>query len=379
MAAIVKSVQKFTVTLGAGTASATEELAAGTVTANCFPFPGTRITTPNGAALQGYATDVYFTNPGGTPTLNVETGTGATRALVVECTIIEVDPTVSNTSVQQGAFNIATSEFTTNVVVDPADMAKAFPIVTWQMDGATSDYRECLAFVEFGSSGTDVDELEIDRDGSSGAVAMSGHWYVVESDEFTIQAVQIYDTSDTGTGALSPSVTLSETACFGSYKAGTDTGAANDVFTIDCTLSTNSIDWLSEDPGGYRQGTWYAVSFDSSVGNVQHGTTDPRPQGADASETVALPTSVDRTRSLVHPTGMPGCLASGSFTSTTSANCMDAFCAWDFSNDGTPSDGHIRVQHNTTGGGTGNYLSWQVIEWELTGGSTPARRVMVIS
>ena len=370
MSAIVKSIQKFSVALPASTALATEELAAGTVTANCVPYICTRITTGASNSFQEYATDAYFTNPGGTPTLNIETGSAATRALVVEVTVIEFDTSVSNTSVQQGTFDFTTTETNTTESLTAVDLAKTYPYVTWQMGGATSAYGACFCFVEFASNGTDDDLLDFDRS-VNGAVAMSGHWYTVESDEFTVQAIQNYFSGASNTESLSPSVTLAQTACFGSSK-NDNTADNNERSTIDCVITANDITCQCPTAAGYRQGTWYAVSFDSSVGNVQHGT---RAQVTSIASDSFDITSVDRTRSLVHPTSNPGCFTNGSFPGTSADDTNDAFCAWDFVDDDT-----IRVQHSTAGGEASNDLTWQVIEWELTAaGPAPSRRVMVIS
>ncbi len=375
MAAIVKSIEKFTITLAAGTTKASATLTKGQVKANCVPVIGTRITTPNGADFHGYAPDAYFEI--GTEEVSVETGAAATRALVVEVTVHEFDPSVSNTSVLQETFAFTTSEDSSDVQVDLTkgatldehDVTKAFPYVTWQMGGATSAWGACCCFAEF--KPTDASIMEMDR-WITGSVTMTGHLYVVQSDEFTVQWEGFNATGATGSATWDTAITLAETFVMGSYK-NANGGLANAPSTLEVSTTDTTLAIQAANGADARQGTWYAVSMDSSVGNVQHGSLTES-----ASPTVPTTveiTAVDEGRSVVMATGLPGNMGGGSFPGTASADVQDAFCAWDFVDTDT-----IQVTHSTGGGEASNDLTWQVIEWELTAGApaTP-RRVMVVS
>ncbi len=165
----------------------------------------------------------------------------------------------------------------------------------------------------------------------------------------------------------------------GSYKVGGGSGNVPSKNTIEVQMTplpttATAVALQADDPGGFRQGTWYTVSMDSSVGNVQHGELTQAT--ALASQSIDI-TAVDEDASLVMSTGLPGNCGGGSFPGNDSSDDPDAFCAWDFD----PAQANkIRVQHSTAGGAADNDLTWQVIEWEVIAGApaTP-RRVMVVS
>ena len=366
MAAIVKSIEKFSLTLGAGTASASGTLTKGQTTANCLPVIGTRVTTIDTNHLQAYATDAYFSGS----TVVVETGRETTRALVVEVTVIEFDTTVSNTRVDQYVFDFTDTEASSVVTVSLSptpDTTKAFPYITWQMGGDAQAWGPNLCFAEFKPG--DASIMEMDR-GIHGSVTMAGHLYIVQSDEFTVQSKQLYIPDASNTVALSPSVTLAETFLMGSYKSDY-IESYNMAGSVEASFTSSLLTVQADNAAGYRQGTWYAVSMDSSVGNVQHGSLTQ--STSVASQSIDI-TAVDEDASLVMATGLPGNMGGGSFPRTSDER-GDVFCAWDFVDTDT-----IRVQHGTVGGDADNDLTWQVIEWETTG-TPPAtgRRVMVIS
>jgi len=365
MAAIVKSVQKESITLGVGTTSSSAALS-GQTTANCIPFRTIRVTTPGalGFDLAAYAVDVYFS---GTNVV-AERASGTDSALVVEVSVVEFDTTVSNTRVEQGTFTIPSANPT--VTIDSRngngnlDLSKAFPCVTWIAPN-TDAWGEARVFAEWQPADTTGVTLDIDRV-TTGVGDVTGHWYVVQSDEFSVQAEQMFvpngGTSDSNT--LGTTVTLAETFVIGGYK--TNTNFLNQRGTGKVDLTTTSVTTSTNNTSDYFQGTMYIVSMGSTCGNVQHISIDN--QASTASESVNI-TAVTQADSIVLPTGLN--LSGGAFTGSANPDVADAFCAWDFVDQDT-----VRVQHNTSGGETGQDLTAQVIEWELT---AAPRRVMVIS
>lgn len=346
----VKSVERFSITLAAGTASNSASLTKSQVTANCVPFITHRVTTIASPVddFSETCVDAYFSGS----TVVVETSEGTTRALVVEVTVVEFDS--SRVTVQQGTYQMSASASAT-ASITAVTLANTFLVHAWQLSGNPATHQHAGVRGRF----TSTTQLTFDRSGTTGTV--DGHWYVIESDsgDFTVEEFTITLTAATSGTATISAVTMAKTFLVGSHTI-TDTTDDNADGSIEAVLTnTTTVTIQRTTGGGNIVYTGYAVEFAAGGDEtVQRGQIAA--QGATASQNVSGLTAVDLDVAMVHAAGSPMSWKNGSFPGSGSSDNCDAFCAWDFVNTTT-----IRVQHTTSGGEASNDLSWEVIEWAI--------------
>lgn len=350
MAGIV-SVERLTVTLAAGTASASANLTKSQTLANCVPFATHRVTTVASPVddYGEYCIDVEMQS--GPNRVTVTTSGGTPRALVVEISVVEFDAT--KVTVQSGTYQMAASASTTEAVTAVV-LANTFLVHSWQVSGSPATHQHAAVRGRF----TSTTQLTFNRIGTTGTV--DGHWFVIESDnaDFSVQEISITLTAATsGTDTLT-AVTLNKTFIIGSYTIS-DTTDDNADGSIEAVLTnTTTVTIQRAAGGGNIVYTGYAIEFAGGGAEVvQRGQIAA--QGSTASQNVEI-TAVDLDVAMVQAAGSPQSWKNGSFPGSGSSDNADPFCGWDFVDLDT-----IRVQHSTNGGEASNDLSWEVIEWEI--------------
>ena len=366
MAAFVKSIEKFSLTIAAGNGTESGTLTKLQTTANCVPFLSVRCSTvPSPTDDHGaFCVDAYFSGS----TVVVETGTTATRVMVAEVTVVEFDSVLIN--VQQGAYSFTSTASSDTVTIDAVDEGNTFLYHTWQASGTNDSAGEYHIRGRLDST----TEANFQR-GRNTVTTIDGHFYVVEalSGEFTVQPITI---AMTGTQQLATIPTtladLSKTMWVGSYKSSVNNND-NASNTGDCFInSTTQATFNRHGSLNDLQGEWYAVEFAGDE-FVQRGTLVVT-TGA-ASHPVNLGTPVTEANAMVRGTGHTNSFTGGEFDGIGSDDPPAAPAAWTFVDSDT-----IQMDHNTSGDADLYNVSWEVIEWDVAGGAPPAtRRVMVIS
>ena len=250
----IVSVERFSVTLAAGTASASANLTKSQTLANCVPFATHRVTTVASPVddYSEYCIDVEMQS--GPNRVTVTTSEGTTRALVVEITVVEFDAT--KVTVQSGTYQMSASASTT-ASVTAVVLANTFLVHGWQVSGNPATQEHAAVRGRF----TSTTQLTFDRIGTTGTV--DGHWYVIESDnaDFTVQEISITLTAAaSGTDTIT-SVTMNKTFLVGSY---TLSSPADDNSLGSCeVVLTNATTVTVQRTGstGNLTYTGYAISF----------------------------------------------------------------------------------------------------------------------
>ena len=181
MTAFVKSVEYLEITLtGAGPTSA--NLTKGQTIADCVPFFAVNLTdTVNDFPNRRYV-DVFF-EAGPKVTAQRDNSTGT---VIVGVFVVEFD-TSGNISVEQGTWDLLTSETGTTEAITSVTTTKAFCVISYRHGSVTDDFNEAQVAVSFNSG----IELAFDRVTATGAV--TGRYYVVSTSgtDFSVQHVSI--------------------------------------------------------------------------------------------------------------------------------------------------------------------------------------------
>ena len=370
--AFVKSVENYTLTLPAGTALASTSITPQT-SADCIPFFSYRCTTGigSGNATDQICPDVYFDVSNN---VVAETGSGSTRALVVEISVVEFDTT--KVDVQQGPWSVATSGVIDQVTLGSSVTAEnTFAVFSYTLDAATTDLREanfrCFLSAQTGTA----TQIEFERHDSAGP-AVSGHYFTAEalSGEFDVQAFTVVHETSTGdTTNTDPDWNRDETAYFSSFSG---LSSSND-------LRENSIYFnTSGDP---ITAVAYGVSiagnegFDASIflvhftGNEQvetehtnadNSTTNTRTLGTDFG---------DQDICTIHTPTQPFLIQG--YNNLAAGDRDDALHGWEWEGLSTAI-----VRWRRLAGITATfYPPAQIIAWDVVAGAPATRRVMVTS
>ncbi len=349
----VLSVERLTITLAAGTASASANLTKSQTLANCAVFMSKRNTTTASPADNWAQQCVDVELQSGPDRVTATTNNGATRALVVECTVVEFDP--ARVTVQQGTFTIAAAASSGTATITAVTLANSFVVAHWESAASDNINDSSAVRARF----TSTTQLTFDRGATSGAI--NGHYFVVESDsaDFSVEEVTITLSAVASNTGTITSVTMAKTFLTGSYTAS-GTADDNTLGSIEVVLTNaTTITVQRNGTGGTIVWTGHAIEFAGGGDeNVQRGQIAA--QGATASQNVTV-TSVDLTEAMVNNAGHNGAsFKHNSFPGGGSSDNSDSQCGWDFVDATT-----IRVQHSTGGGEASNDLSWEVVEWEI--------------
>jgi hypothetical protein len=301
----------------------------------------------------------------------VETENFATRALVVEVTVVEFHP--DDTNVQSDVYTIldtATSDTDTVTEVVPGN---TFLYHTWR-GGNANDNESSAVRGRFTSSTV----VAFDRSTLANVNAINGHYYVVESTngDFTVQSdtITVASPDQAETVTLTSTVTMAKTFLLGSYKTDTLTGDNNRNIPYLELQDADTIRLFRQSSALGVTAQVFTITFaGGGAENVQRGVLEQTV--STASEDVNITTVGTQSTSMA---SIPAASSfkHGGIDGSGSAAVIDSMCDLTLVDLDPGTD--VRFQHSIEGTIATCHWSWEVIEWELSaGGST--RRVMVIS
>jgi hypothetical protein len=361
--AFIKSVEKFSISLPAATASASGTLTKSQDTDNCVPYTTYRVVSGGGLSryYDKYACDVDFDTA---DEVTVSRTDSVNCAVWAEVTVVEYDDT--KVTVQSGTFSISDGATTDNATLTTIVENSSYPYVNYHTTLANDHRRAASIRARIDATTT----LGIYRPYVSDDV--NGHWYLIESDDsdFTTEEVS-FDTTGASASATIDTVDVDKTAVFSS---GFPSNFTSDNSTETWRVRLSSPTQITTDRQGTAGTIWtaaYAVKFAGDE-VVQRGSTTQT--SADALEDIVLPSALTNLEANAMVFTSSSAYTSCSFPGTDDADIPDAFAAWSWVDADT-----IRVQHGVTGGEANNIINWEVIEWALDAPVGPTRRVMVIS
>ena len=385
----VLSVQKHTITIASGNASAQADLTGGPVLANCVPFFSTRVSSvsTNGANdVDEYAVSVDFV-AGAPDKVRARTANFGTlpRALVVEVAVVEFDPAKVNVyqgtaTISEGATSTALSDaFGVAVTVDLSKSWLTFGYI------GVGDWENMFNLTARGRF-TSTSELTFDVTDTGSTVGID--WYVAEavdqgggvySWEVDPVSITIADITSSNTATLSPAVSnTAKTFLLGSYNVSAGiSGTAVDSTSVDAVLTNGSTVTCSRyGEDGPINWSGFAVELAGNENVYRGNISQVTPTASENDNIGATVASAD---SMVVRAGNIGSLCAGAWSGFNQADMPDAMPAFTFV--GTGDVTQITCQHAINGTENGTVsISWEVIEWDV-GGAPPVtpRRVMVIT
>jgi hypothetical protein len=375
MAGIVKSIEKVSITLVATDLTESASLTSQTI-ANCVPFASWRLTTeatPEDSWDQNNHDIVIESGP----QVTASTTNADERESVVECSVVEFDPTYVN--VQSGTFSISASTASSgSVTIGTAVTTSKSWMIHYYKVGSDASPTNVEAAVRGRITGTNT--VEFDRAAASGP-AISGHWWVVEckNTEWDVQTVDMLQVS-TGeeTGTIGTTVTPARTFCIASNHS---TSGSSDDSNDSAYMYLKDGDTVAMNRtagGGDNQGHFQIVQFASGGDElVQRGVREEATITGNA-VSFDITTAVDEAKSIVRP--VCHSWRSGFTKGSSSNDTAGSIAAWSWVDTGASAN-TIQYQHHLAAGDQIDLrFPWEVIEWEFaTAGPGPARRVMVIS
>ena len=370
MAGVV-DVERFSLTLAAGTATASGTLTKGQTVVNCVPYMTCRMVTPPTTPdnPEHHAVDVYFSGN----TVVVETDEFDVRSIVCEVTVVQYDGV--RILVDPITFSLTTSEAsTTEAITDIVDLDQAYIYCACQIQTANSLFETTALRARITSTTVATfDQSVINSE-------VSGHAWVVRSvsnQDFTVQplSVTLADTVDLDNTGSITAVDEAKTFLMGSHHGGS--GDDSNDSSIHCWLSgtggtVDTVNVERQNTSGTISWSGFAVTFDSGGDEkVERGTV--LQTAGTASENVDLQGTWDSDFRQVINSGqmtLPNCSTAG----YASQNFPECRAAWDWVDNDT-----IRVQHYVySSPSTDNRISYEAIQWSAGAASTP-RRVMVVT
>jgi hypothetical protein len=378
MASYVKSIQRFSVTLGVGTSSVSTALAGGTVVANCVPFISKKVTTAptTNDDFRELAVDAYFSGSD----VVVATTNSASRALTVNIEVVEFDGTY--VAVEAVAFTLADLDLaeTFSYTSFTNYATKAFIYHTWRCNGTLFTWGSQNVSARLSSATL----FEIERgSNSAGCGAIDGHVYIVKDtgaqNTFSTQYRQVVIAAGSTTQNSTALTSIDDTKTFliGGHLsgAGTDDNLdstvdaklafvdPNYVITVSRVGTTNSCTWRGS-----------AVQFAGSAELVQRGTLVQTTVDGDENQTFPTAVNTSYQDSLVKFAGNPGGHSAGAFEGTDDANVPESMCALSFVINNTT----INIQHLATASDNAT-ISWEVVRFDVTPPAAAGRRIFVIT
>lgn len=305
--------------------------------------------------------DVY---PTSTTVVTAERFGSAAYACSVTAYVFEVD---ADTTLYKGTWAMTNAE-TSDAAVSIGGTVTLANTIGWhyrQNEGEAApgdDWDPDGAWTRMSFASTTT--LDFDRNAAKGEC--SGHWFVVESTDLTVEHVtKTLSGTDTSIDETITSVTTAETYLLGSYL--TDNIAYNDEACFDVTLQdATTVEWQRAISAA-DDFDWYVMVVSDSNNTVQRGEFTADNVTTDS----ATITSTDRTRSIVKSGyGTSGWGANNKYEDGTCISHIDEM--W-LSADTTANLERGAVQ----GSSGGNRVTWEVVQFTVEAGST--RRVMVIS
>lgn len=178
--AVVKSVEKVTLTLCATTSVATN-LTLGQDDTMCVPFYTHRADGGFAGDWREHLVDVYFDDNLGTARITAKRSRATTPGQKVIAYAVEFDPAEVN--VQSASFSFTGS--TTTFTITSVDTTKAFALVNARNTQGANNFDDVMP----GADITAATSLQVRR--ASTFAALQGHYYVVEdqNSNFTVQKI----------------------------------------------------------------------------------------------------------------------------------------------------------------------------------------------
>ena len=374
--AFVTSVKKYQLTLGVGTAQASIDLDDQTE-ADCIPFFSYRCTTGigSGTALDQMCLDVYF-NAG---QVVAETGSGSTRALAVEVSVVEFDQ--SKVEVQQGTWSIAASNSSKSETLGSSvTEANTFMVFSYTLDAATTGFSDAAFMGQRSST-----QATFSRLGSSGPAA-SGHYFTAEalSSEFdVVQYTTGVSTATTKNVTTDPDWNSDETAAFSSYYGANtaDSLAVNSIYSRPDGDPITGVNSGRGTANGTFNTCCFLVHFTSGNEVVARESTNAA-TGTTGTRDITSMGNVagDDLDCSVHSYCQPF-LISGYTNNAEPGHRDDYVPSWEFNgHPASPDEDTLRWRRlGDMAGGSIHYPAVQVIKWDVAAGAPATRRVMVIS
>ena len=372
--------QTVTITLPAGTLTATASLTGITDYTQCVPIMTERITTLDDSADEygEYAVRVAV-EAGSPPVVRATTeSNGTPRALVVEVGVWEFDGT--DDVVHSGQIvDTASQSWNDSLTLDAGTaLTDLFLVWSWSVEGGANWNH----IYNITGKITDLSNVDFSVVGGTGVDATI-NWYVVESlaGTFSSQAasVSIADLASSGTDTITDQGdTGAKTFIVGGYAGGSVADRdRNQHGTVDVRLESNGTTITVERYGTQGAIEWngHAVTMSGANAKVQRGTIANESAGDTTVDLTAGGYTSAGTGAAAHAAGSMASSGCGAFASDSGNQAGDAYCAFALEDGGDT----LRMQRYSSGDNT-NKISWEVIEWDTGGAEPPAtRRVMVIT
>jgi hypothetical protein len=338
---------------------------------DCVAFVTHRVTSGTLSSVESIQAAAFYTSG----TVNVQRDSTA-EDMEYEVSTVQFDDT--RVRVQSGGpfeMDDSTTSDTTAIPI-AVDLSNTFLIChSFQNSAAGQQYPSHNIRGRI----TGTQELTFDRIEDSGTTDI--HWTVIESlsGDFTVTTSDVTLTGVASNTDTSFSVIKANTFVVGSWTSSDPNNDDNTTHTVDVTLDTGG-QLTVQRVGTTGNIVWSGFLVKMADGTtVEHGTTVQATSLASEDETLATPVSL--TRSIAIMSGNMGSTVCGSFTGEGLNPGQDAHVQLTlFDSDAGDDFDTVQLRHDTSGGTTGNDISWQVIEWgtsEPPSGAT--RRVMVIS
>ncbi|MBN2420868.1 fibronectin type III domain-containing protein, partial [Candidatus Woesearchaeota archaeon] len=345
----VDSVEYLHLVIPSDATSASVNLGKSQNISNVVPFITWSILDAGGDVVQKYLPDVLIS-----PTeITMSRTSGADTTLDAQIELVEFEPTL--VKVQSGTFlvPVGSASATASIPTTLTKPENTALIFYWNTSESSDDWDNSMVMGQITNENTLT--FSVYSTGTVGAKA--GHWWVFESlnNSFTVQnrTLDLIATAASGTATIN-SVQMNKTMLISSWTAAEADDDPRDAFyDINLTDATTITASRLGSPSGTIYGIVQAITIQGDA-FVQRGSFAAAATVASGSTTI---TAIDLNRSMVHsPT--KGKMASDG-TATAGAG---AFMNLNLTATNTIS----WVRDETTGAVRG---SWEVIQWNLTGGT----------
>ncbi len=352
MTAFVKSVEYVEITLTGSTAVSVNLTKSQTI-ANCIPIISINADSNVADIIDRRFAEVFFEAG---PKVTAQRD-GSTGTIIVGVFVVEID-TSGDVSVEQGTWDLLTSETATTEAITSVTTTKAFCIISYRHASTANGWNEAAVAVKF-NSGT---ELSFDRTTATGAV--TGRYYVVKTSgtDFAVdhQSMSIINTAETTTISIS-SVTENKTFVYNTFLSSEtaddirDAGLIIDLQDATTVRGRRAFDSFGGSSGASNSTMTIEIQVISAVGTEFSVERNELDHGDSLTKAVTI-TEIDQTKAIVVPGGYQG---NTSANETGGGDLPGNYAILDFTSD-TEVTG--TKAHNPTPDGT---TFFEVVEFVL--------------
>ncbi len=313
MTAFVKSVEYAPITLTGNTAVSFDLTKSQTIE-NCVPFFTVNLTSDIGDIINRRYVEVYFEAG---PKVTAKRA-GSIGTVIVGVFVVEFD-TSGDVSVEQGTWDLLTSETTTTETISSVTTTKAFCVISYSHNSGSDDWDEAQVAVTF-NSGT---ELSFDRGNTPNAV--TGRYYVVSTvgTDFAVlhHSLSIGNDIEEAEDTIASQVT-SKTFIYSTYIAGEPAGDVRDgSIIVDLKDSTTIRARRAYNSFGSAPGSVISAASTMKVQIIEAQGTEFSVERAECdwgdSLTKAVTiTEIDQTKAIVVPGGYQGTMSANETASS---------------------------------------------------------------